>query len=202
LEIPLPDYSFAETLLSFFTSPDRAATIAGDFAEEAQRRGSFWFWRQVVQTAVSLSFRQIGAAPAQLALLFVAGNMMIDWAPHFKIEAVQKAVADWNEHTLDPANFTLTHLLMTRVVGSIMTGLALAALSREREVMVCGAVALSRPLLFLFTWARFADHGFPLTWPVLLLNSLSPILLVAAAVFVRRSNLRALRVQIPGDSLA
>jgi len=198
----LPNYLFAETLLSFFTTPERAATIAGDFAEDAQRRGSFWYWRQVIQTAVSLCFRQIGTAPIQLALLFVAGNIVIDFFPLIKIDGVRKTIADWNAHTLDPANFTLTHLLMTRVVGAITVGLGLAALSRGREVLACGAVALTRPLLFLLTWSWFADHGFPLTWMVLSLNSLSPILLIAAAVWVRRSNLRTHRVQISGGSLA
>jgi hypothetical protein len=202
LEILLPDYSFAETLLSFFTSPERAATIAGDFAEEAQRRGSFWFWRQTLQTAISLCFRQIGTAPVQLGLLFVIGNIFIDWFPSFKLDEVQKAAAAWSEHTVNPANFTMIHLLMTRIGGAILSGLMLAGLSRGREVLVCSAVALSRPFLFLFTWSWFSSQGYPLTWSVLLLNAASPILLVSAAVWVRRSNLRARRELVSGDSLA
>jgi len=184
--MPLPKYSFAEVFLSFFTSPGRAASIAGDLAEESQGR-RFRFWRQVIGTAVSLGFRQLGTAPVQLLLLLLAGNIVIDWTPKLTLEGVRNAFANWSAHAVDPQALTLKQLLLTRVAGSLVAGLILAALSRGREVMVCTVVALSRPILFLVTWLWFS---YPLTWTILMLNSVSPLLLISTAVCVRRLNLQ------------
>jgi hypothetical protein len=43
----------AERILSSVTTPERAAAIVGDLAEEARTRGTRWFWFHVLRTAWS-----------------------------------------------------------------------------------------------------------------------------------------------------
>jgi hypothetical protein len=43
----------AERILSRGTTPERAAAIVGDLAEEARTRGTLWFWFHVFRTALS-----------------------------------------------------------------------------------------------------------------------------------------------------
>jgi hypothetical protein len=45
--------STAERILSRVTTPERAAAIVGDLAEEARTRGTLWFWFHVFCTALS-----------------------------------------------------------------------------------------------------------------------------------------------------
>lgn len=151
----MPDYSLAERLLSLFTTPDRAATTVGDFAEDAQRRGSFWFWRQVSRTAVSLAFQQFTSAPIRMVVLFLLGNLLIDAALFMYGPLVEAIISHPNY-----ATFTLW-----RLITAFLTGLLLARLSLGREIAICGAVALSRQLLLFITCIWLTTRGFPLAVP-------------------------------------
>ncbi len=65
--------SLAEWTLSLVTSRDRAASTAGDLAEEAGTRGTAWFWSGVLQTAASLLWRDVSDNPARIAGLAILG---------------------------------------------------------------------------------------------------------------------------------
>jgi hypothetical protein len=159
LEILLPDYSVAEKLLSLFTTPERAVTIAGDFAEDAGRRGSLWFWRQASGTAISLALRQVASAPIRMILLFLLGNLLIDAAimlfgPFVETVTVQPNPAIWQ-----------SAWVIWRLTAAFFTGLLLARLSAGREIAICGAVALSRQLFLFSTWIWITTREFPLAVP-------------------------------------
>jgi hypothetical protein len=54
---------FAEGLLSLVAPADQAASIVGDLMEEADVRGSVWFWQCVARLTCSLFVRDLVAAP-------------------------------------------------------------------------------------------------------------------------------------------
>jgi hypothetical protein len=54
---------FAEGLLSLVAPADHAASTVGDLMEEADARGSLWFWQSVVRVAFSRLVRDLLAAP-------------------------------------------------------------------------------------------------------------------------------------------
>jgi hypothetical protein len=51
----------AEWVLSLGTTPARAASTVGDLMEGAQGRGRLWFWTSVLQTTLSLIWRDVTA---------------------------------------------------------------------------------------------------------------------------------------------
>src|SRR5512143_2405345 len=59
--------NFSEALFSLFTSPDHAAAIAGDLAEERKTHGSAWFWVHVVR--ITLALWRCAAADTPLRVL-------------------------------------------------------------------------------------------------------------------------------------
>ena len=68
------------TLLSLFTTTDRAETIEGDLLEERQARGSFWFWTHVIRTTIALSRQPLQTAVLKtlsVALLTVLGFALL-----------------------------------------------------------------------------------------------------------------------------
>lgn len=54
----------AEWVLSLVMPPERARAVAGDFLEEAEERGGFWFWRSVVRTALAVTASGFAEHPA------------------------------------------------------------------------------------------------------------------------------------------
>src|SRR5580658_4696248 len=56
----------AEYILGLVTSRERAASIVGDFAEEAATRGVVWFWSGILRTATSLLWRGVAENPVRV----------------------------------------------------------------------------------------------------------------------------------------
>jgi hypothetical protein len=73
----MPDTECAQRLLAFFTSKDSAEGIAGDLAEAREAASSFWFWRQVLATAVTLWGRTIIGAPLRSLGLAFGGCLLL-----------------------------------------------------------------------------------------------------------------------------
>ena len=67
------DASPVQALLSLFTSPDRAESIAGDLTEEREVRGSAWFWVHVFRTTSALFTNELSAAPVMTLALVALG---------------------------------------------------------------------------------------------------------------------------------
>jgi len=59
--------TIAESILSRFTSPDRAGAIVGDLVESTGTPGTVWFWLSVFRTAFSLLCRRLVANPGRMA---------------------------------------------------------------------------------------------------------------------------------------
>jgi hypothetical protein len=66
----------AEWILSSVLPPDRAAAAVGDFAEEAARRGSLWFWSCVFRTVITQIRSDLSANPVSMARLGLMGFAM------------------------------------------------------------------------------------------------------------------------------
>ncbi len=65
--------SLAEWILALVTSQERAASTAGDLAEEAGARGAAWFWSGVLRTAASLLWREVADNPVRVTCLAILG---------------------------------------------------------------------------------------------------------------------------------
>jgi hypothetical protein len=61
----------AQWLLSLTTTPERAASTAGDLAEEYASRGLLWFWWSLLGTATSLIWTSFAESPMKLTGLAV-----------------------------------------------------------------------------------------------------------------------------------
>jgi len=66
----------AEWILSLTTSQDRAASIAGDLAEQARLYGARWFWSSLIRTTGSLAWRAFTDAPLRLTGMAVMGALI------------------------------------------------------------------------------------------------------------------------------
>ena len=71
-----------ERLFSLFTSSDRAVAMAGDLAEERERRGWIWFWLHVVRVTFALWRSAVTEAPLPVLALMLAGCALFT-APAF-----------------------------------------------------------------------------------------------------------------------
>ncbi len=64
---------FAEWVLRLVTTPERAASIAGDLLEESDGRGWHWFWAAVLNTAVSHVWSDMRSARGRMLWLAIRG---------------------------------------------------------------------------------------------------------------------------------
>jgi hypothetical protein len=67
---------FAESLLLLTTTPDVAVPIAGDLVQEADERGTLWFWSTLLRTASSLAWRTFEDSPFRLTRVAVVGSVV------------------------------------------------------------------------------------------------------------------------------
>ena len=63
----------AEFVLSCALPAERAATVAGDFLEEAGERGGFWFWNSVFRTVARCVWCDVRENPGELIWLGFRG---------------------------------------------------------------------------------------------------------------------------------
>jgi drug/metabolite transporter superfamily protein YnfA len=67
---------FAESILLLTTTPERAASTAGDLAEESTQRGTLWFWTSLLRTTASLIWRAWTAEPRRIMALALKACLM------------------------------------------------------------------------------------------------------------------------------
>lgn len=68
--------SWIFTLLSFFTTAERAWAIEGDLLEESQSLGKFWLFKQVNLTVIALFVHSFTRAPIVILLLAMVGLVL------------------------------------------------------------------------------------------------------------------------------
>lgn len=74
----MPEYKVSLTLLSLFTSTDRALEIQGDLLEESREYGKLWFYTNVGLTTFALYLRAFMKAPLKTLLVSVVlGEMLL-----------------------------------------------------------------------------------------------------------------------------
>jgi hypothetical protein len=67
---------FAESLLLMTTTPEVAVPIAGDLVQEADARGTLWFWSTLFRTAASFAWRTFADSPFRLTRAAVVGSVV------------------------------------------------------------------------------------------------------------------------------
>lgn len=65
----------AEWILRLVTTPERAATTAGDLMESSGHHGSLWFWSSILRTAVAMLWHAFAAHPARLLKVGFLGSL-------------------------------------------------------------------------------------------------------------------------------
>jgi hypothetical protein len=137
------DTARAETLLSLFTSPARAAAIAGDLTEERKERGSVWFWLRVVSITLAL-WRGAGEeAPLRVLALTTAGCALIT-APALGGAA---AVGLFPQLIGSPVSWIALSLCWWG--GALSTGASLVAIAPRRGMAACATLAVAGEALLI-----------------------------------------------------
>jgi hypothetical protein len=135
----------AERILGLVTSRDRAASIAGDLAEEAATRGARWFWSGVTHTAASLVWRNLAESPARmtgLAFLGLALEIALSLLP-IALIYLAAIVVDQFELPGPPVFAGLRYLSYPLIlVTPILIGRLLAYRAPGRELSACLAYAI------------------------------------------------------------
>jgi hypothetical protein len=132
-----------ERLFSLFTSSDRAVAIAGDLAEERERRGWTWFWLQVVRVTFALWRNAATEAPLRVLALTAAGGVLLA-APAFGGVA---SVFFFPQATDSPAGWIALPVFWWG--GALWTGASLVALSPRRGMAACAMLAVAGEALLI-----------------------------------------------------
>jgi hypothetical protein len=186
----MPKSSAAEALLSLFTRPDRAASIAGDLMEEAHRRGPFWFWCNVAGTAISLLWHSLATAPIRSVALVLAALLL-------KL-VVDIAIIRVGPHALglhaDRISGVGAMIAWRSALVPFLLGLFVARLARGREIAACTAlvVALQINSCGYLAFYGSTGHAVPVSWFCISIffNLISAVPLLGGAALVRRRALR------------
>jgi len=139
--------SLAEWILALVTSRDRAASTAGDLAEEAATHGAAWFWSGVLRTAASLLWRQVAESAARiagLAILGLAVYVALDLLFAFLSGVAFFAAAYRSGHALQLNSLAWRiWFLAPALLIPLATGRLLARWAPGREAAVCLVYAIA-----------------------------------------------------------
>jgi hypothetical protein len=134
----------AESLLSLITSPERAASTAGDLVQEGATKGKFWFWSRLLRTTGALVLREWADHTLRITglafgaclingLLFVISIVAIFVVGAAALEVTQRLgldiMADYYVARAGSA--------WTTVVSQIVIGRWLARRSPGKELAAC-----------------------------------------------------------------
>ncbi len=171
------------TLLTLFTSPERAASIQGDLSEEAQARGRIWFWSQVIRTTGALWGHGLKESPLAVLGLTLSGG-----ATWFLVTLILVAVELVSPSLGVPINLSGRSVFL---LGALLTGIILVRAAPVRGMYASVALALaSVPALWLILFAPQPYGGISdLRLPFLALAV--ALLLLASALSRRRAARKA-----------
>jgi hypothetical protein len=132
-----------ERLFSLFTSSDRAVAIAGDLAEERERRGWIWFWLHVVSITLALWRNAATEAPLRVLALMLAGLALLS-APAFGGVAAVFLVP---QLTGSPVGWIALPFFWWG--GAFWTGASLVALAPRRGMAASALLAVAGDALLI-----------------------------------------------------
>ena len=155
-----PKSSFSFTLLTLFTSPERAESILGDLMEEAQIRGLVWFWSQVIRTTGALCWKGFACSP-----LAILRSTLLGGATWFVVTLVLVAGDIAIEHVSRSLGVPIViRAVWVFLLGALLAGIILGRATPARGMHASVAVAFaSVPVLaFLLNfhnvpWGGLAD---------------------------------------------
>ena len=108
---------FAEWLLRSVTTPERAASTAGDLVESAPERGDMWFWSCLLRTVGAQMWRGVASNPhAMLWLVLRAWGMGFIYALGCRY---LRAIADLISIAIQGHRLTGGLSWMTGMIGAI-----------------------------------------------------------------------------------
>lgn len=150
-----------ETLLAWFTEPERANWLYGDLLEEAAARGKMWFIAQYARTLAELFWRTFRSHPLQVlamaAVLHVCG-LLIQLVFYTATRNSMPITAfAYPAYMGDNMLVTFIALKLYEAFGFFLSGLLLGALSRHS---VTGIV------FHFLTWGLFWLGGYTWSWIV------------------------------------
>ncbi len=199
-----------EWILSLVLPPDRAASVAGDFAEDAVERGNVWFWSCVFRTVFAHIRNDLAARPAGMACLglvgflrnqviFLAIFLALSWTTHGDIRYTHEglwSVLMTRGRSL-PRHWTVRwqielvlHLL--QAAWLFQTGRWIARQVPGREGAACVAVALTGwiAILSMELLSRPGIIKFRPTPELFTMGVVHDIALIAGALWMRRRTVR------------
>jgi pimeloyl-ACP methyl ester carboxylesterase len=139
-----------ERLFSLFVPSDRAIALAGDLAEERQRRGWTWYWLHVARVTLVLWRNAATEAPLQLLGLMLLGSGLLI-APAFAGVAAVFLVSP-----VGPMSWIAASLFWWG--GAFWTGAAVRALSPRRGMATCATLAVVGAALAIGLGATIQPH--------------------------------------------
>jgi hypothetical protein len=189
-------------LVTLFTRPGEAESILGDLLEEfshlvLQSGAAFaqrWYWRQSLKTIAHLISAGFRTAPWTITAIAVGGFLLRwfgSWLSNPAVNRALEAVLEkYQVYAHDPHAYIFWYIhsmYIERFVVNALTGVVVAAVAKEREMVATMALALLGDALAIqavwMTFARTGDHGLLWTLPWSFAFSIA---IVAGGVAVRR----------------
>ena len=167
------------TLLTLFTSPERALSIQGDLTEEARTRGRIWFWSQVMRTTGALWWRGFTQSPFAILGLTLSGGAtwLLVIAGILAVELIAQSLGV-------PIAIALREALL---LGALLTGMILGRAAPVRGMYASVALAFaSVPVLALLFFSPKPYGG--------IADLRLPVLVLAVALLLLGSALSRLRI--------
>jgi hypothetical protein len=171
-------------------SPEQAASIAGDFLEQADRRPAAWFWFSIVRTLFSLSFRSLLERPSGLAVLALKSYLFLFL---WQIPAMFVGAILYINLTPPARDWAMYGTGVLGVVAAqFMVGRSLAKRSPGRELsawlaLIILATVIHTAIIFC-TGAGWFESPLSLAWFLLY-----QIPVFTGAALVRRNTIRQIR---------
>jgi pimeloyl-ACP methyl ester carboxylesterase len=145
-----------ERWFGWFTSADRAEAIAGDLAEERDRRGTAWFWRQAAGVTLALW----GRAAADAPLRTLAATIALTIGPLFAGTAAANLFPPLSD---SPLRWLMAPLVWWALALSAALVAAVAGRRRMPASATLALVGVAVVITALFVVPRYAFPQ-PIEW--------------------------------------
>jgi hypothetical protein len=191
----------AEWVLSLLTSPDRAASIAGDLAEQASSQGGAWFWLNLLRTTASLAWRDFAEAPFRVTGLALVGIILQSVCMSAISLVIAICFLEARVAVVDASGIRHDSVSEWAIVGvflftSFFLGKWLAKWAPQRELAVYVVIQLISLLPWILTlWFRIGPPVGAPNWAVQILSTI----LGVACTFAGIRRMRWQRSPLPAS---
>lgn len=141
----MPKTIATEWFLRLFTTPDRAAGIAGDMSEEGRVS-----WFDTLRTAAMLLVRNAASQPLRLVVLVLLGVCLMLIAANLLIMPFRHLAFGASF----PVSVQVGLIFGQRILAPAMVGYMLTLLAKRRDLTACVAFVIAQVLFMLFLVLR------------------------------------------------